>query len=74
MMVVIGANSLGRALLASGDVRATQDGLIAAGMLGVAAKRSPTQRGLVAGGHRLSAGGLAFVLKVEFVGFVFIVP
>ena len=74
MMVVIGANSLGRALLASGDVRATQDGLVAAGMLGVAAKRSPTQRGLVAGRHRLSAGGLAFVLKVEFVGFVFIVP
>ena len=73
MMVVIGANSLGRALLAGGNVRTTQDGLIAAGMLGMAAKRSPAQRGLVAGRHGRCSVGMAFVLKVELIGLVFIV-
>src|SRR5271165_1545177 len=73
MMVVVGADSFGRALLARRDVRPTQYGLIAARMLGMASERRPAQGGLVAGAHGWT-GGVAFVLNVEVVDLVFIIP
>lgn len=72
MMVMVGADSLGGALLASGDVRPTKDGLVTAGVLCVATQRCPANRRLVPGGHG-GAARMIFVLQVKVVYLVFVV-
>jgi hypothetical protein len=72
MMVMIGADSFGSALLASGDMGATQHGLIAAGVLGVATKGGTANWRFVPGRHGRTAR-MTFVLNVEVVYLVFVV-
>src|SRR5262249_32699023 len=72
MVVMVGAYSFGSALLASRDVRPTQDGLVPAGVLCVTTQRCPANRRFVPGRHGRTAR-MTFVLKVEVVYLVFVV-